>query len=212
MKHASSRELFRYWTSLRGERPAPEREEIDPVAVRRVLGDSFILSVEPSGNLAIRLAGTRVCALFCREMKAGSFFDLWASESRALVHWLVEIVTGELTAVVAGASGRPKGETPVPIELLLLPLTPGTTRQVRLLGVLAPLMPAYWIGISPVEALTLGAFRHIESEAADACSARAAAPAYAGSLLQGLSSRRGPPHFVVYEGGAAGSPPGADRT
>lgn len=210
MKHASCREMFRYWATLRGQRPAPTRDEIDPVALRRVLGDSFILSVEPARGHVIRLAGTRVCALFCREIKAASFLDLWESESRPLMGSLVEIVTAELSAVVAGAQGRPRSESPVPLELLLLPLAPGATRHARLIGVLAPLVPAYWVGISPVETLTLGAFRHIEPVLIDTVAPRAPAPAYRGNPLQRPITRLSRPRFVVYEGGVATDPAGAD--
>jgi hypothetical protein len=206
MKHASSREMFCYWTALRGERPAPEREEIDPAALRRVLGDSFILSVEPAGGHIVRLAGTRVCALFCREIKAAAFLELWALESRALVSSLVDIVTAELTAVVAGAHGHPQSEPPVPLELLLLPLAPGARRRARLIGVLAPLAAAHWIGISPVETLTLGAFRHIAPEPASALSPRPSIPAYPGNPMRRSRPRLNAPRFVVYEGGAATEP------
>lgn len=212
MKHASSRKLYHYWATLRGQRPAPKRDEIDPVALRRVLGDSFILSVEPALGHRVRLAGTRVCALFRREIKTASFLDLWASESRALMSSLVEIVTGELSAVVAGVQGQAKSEPPVPLELLLLPLAPGATQHSRLIGILAPLVPVYWIGINPVETLTLGAFRHIEPVSADAVPARAATPVYPGPPLLGLKMRQNPPHLVVYEGGAARNPAGADRS
>jgi hypothetical protein len=47
MKHPSNRELFDYWNEQRGSRLAPERDEIDPHAIRRVLADMFILSFEP---------------------------------------------------------------------------------------------------------------------------------------------------------------------
>lgn len=203
MKHASSREMFRYWSTLRGRRPAPEREEIDPVALRRVLGDSFILSAEPACGLEIRLAGTRLCALFCRELKAAPFTQLWDRESQLLIESLVDIVSTELTAVVAGAHGQPRDEPPVPLELLLLPLAPDAARHARLIGVLAPLAPPYWIGIAPVETLTLGTFRHIEPDAAEACPPRPPAPAYPGHAMRRPPPRLNAPRLVVYEGGAA---------
>lgn len=202
MKHASSRELFRYWTTLRGERPAPAREEIDPAALRRVLGDSFILSFEPASGHMIRLAGTRVCALFCREMKATSFLRLWAHESRGLMTSLVDVVTAELTAVVAGAHGQTHSEPPVPLELLMLPLAPRATHPGGLIGVLAPLEPAYWIGSHPVKTLSLGAFRHIAAETAAVFLPRTPIPAHPGNPMR-PPPRHNRPRLVVHEGGAA---------
>ena len=73
MKHAASRELYAYWEEKRGTRPAPERAEIEPGAIRGVLSDAFILAIDRSAGHPIRLAGTRVCALFDREIKGRSF-------------------------------------------------------------------------------------------------------------------------------------------
>src|SRR5437588_12839090 len=76
MKQASSRELFGYWAARRGTRTAPERGEIEPSAIRRALGDVFILEFDRGLGHPFRLAGTRVCALFGRELKNQRFIDL----------------------------------------------------------------------------------------------------------------------------------------
>ena len=47
MKHPSNRELFEYWNERRGTRLAPERADIDPAAIRKVLGDTFVLEAVP---------------------------------------------------------------------------------------------------------------------------------------------------------------------
>ena len=55
MKHAATRDLYCYWDSLRGARTAPERVDIDPGAIRRILGDTFIVEVdedEPSRSVS----------------------------------------------------------------------------------------------------------------------------------------------------------------
>src|SRR5258705_7752830 len=65
MKQASSRDVFNYWNERRGGRPAPDRSEIEPGAIRRALGDTFILAFDAGAEHPFRLAGTRVCALFC---------------------------------------------------------------------------------------------------------------------------------------------------
>ena len=62
---------------------APERTEIEPGAIRGVLADAFILALDRGSGHPIRLAGTRLCALFGREIKGKSFLDLWTSTSQA---------------------------------------------------------------------------------------------------------------------------------
>ena len=105
MKHAASRELYAYWQEKRGSRPAPERTEIEPGAIRGVLADAFILSLDRTARHPIRLAGTRMCALFGREIKGESFLDLWASTNRATMEGLLSILADECTGTVAGATG-----------------------------------------------------------------------------------------------------------
>ena len=63
MKTAPTRRLFAYWNARRGTRLAPERGDIEPGAIRDILGDSFIISYDPAAEHPFRLAGTRVCSL-----------------------------------------------------------------------------------------------------------------------------------------------------
>src|SRR6267154_2402123 len=106
MKQASSRELFGYWAARRGARPAPERGEIEPSAIRRALGDVFILEFERSDGHPFRLAGTRVCALFGRELKNEPFLNIWDARSRVSLANLLDVIADEASGVVASVSGR----------------------------------------------------------------------------------------------------------
>jgi hypothetical protein len=44
MKHPASREFFAYWDGKRGDARAPDRGDIEPAALRELLGDIFVLS------------------------------------------------------------------------------------------------------------------------------------------------------------------------
>ncbi len=192
MKHAASRELYAYWEKKRGTRSAPERAEIEPGAIRGVLSDAFILAVDRSAGHPVRLAGTRVCALFGREIKGESFLALWAAASQPIVASLLAILADECTGTVAGATAQSADGEPVDLELLLLPL--GTRRPsfARTIGVLAPLKVPHWLGASPIGALTLGSRRHI-----GAALERRLLPRF---MVPG--GRRG---LTVYEGGLSTS-------
>jgi hypothetical protein len=85
MKHAASRELYAYWEERRGRRAAPERAEIEPGAIRGALSDAFILWLDAARGHPVRLAGTRVCALFDRELRGEPFLRLWAADSRTII-------------------------------------------------------------------------------------------------------------------------------
>src|SRR5271157_2168831 len=122
MKHAASRELYAYWQEKRGTRPAPERAEIEPGAIRGVLSVAFILALDRPAGHPVRLAGTRICALFGREIKGESFLDLWDAPSRDVVEGLVSILSDECTGTVAGVSAQNDDSEKIDLELLLLPL------------------------------------------------------------------------------------------
>ncbi|MFY9694998.1 MAG: PAS domain-containing protein [Xanthobacteraceae bacterium] len=187
MKHAASRELYAYWDERRGERPAPERADIEPGAIRKVLSDAFILALDGGAGHPFRLAGTRVCALFGRELKSESFIGLWAAASQPIVSDLLAILNDERVGTVAGVTAQNADGDPIDLELLLLPLGASRPSLARTIGVLVPIKAPQWLGSSPIGALTLGSRRHIGASVETRLLPRFMAP-----------RRR---HLTVYEGG-----------
>src|SRR5260370_757722 len=108
VKTAPTRRLFAYWNERRGTRLAPERGDIEPGAIRDVLGNSFIIAFDPPADHPFRLAGTKVCALFRHELKGEPFGALWDEASRKMMRETVAIVADE-----AGAGG-PDPSPPTP--------------------------------------------------------------------------------------------------
>jgi hypothetical protein len=163
MKHPSNRELFSYWNERRGTRLAPERADIEPSAIRHVLGDTFVIEVGAGGNHPFRIAGTRLCALFGRELKGEGFIRLWERSGQAAMRELIGVVTEEKVGVVASVSGSTSGDAllPVNLEMLLLPLVSPLRGDARLIGALAPMAVPYWLGARAIGPLTLGMFRHV---------------------------------------------------
>jgi len=197
MKHPSTRKLFDYWTERRGDRPAPERFDIDPAEIRHALGDTFILAADFVDQLRFRLAGTRVCALFCREIKGEAFASLWGEASRKAVEELTQAVTAESEGFVAGLTGRAEDGSEVGLEMLLLPLAHVGHARIRALGVLAPFEPPYWLGEKPLVALELATLRHVGAGAESIIT-----PQFK-HAPENIRVRHG---FVVYSGGRSASP------
>jgi hypothetical protein len=193
MKHASSRELFAYWTARRGTRPAPERSEIEPAAIRRALGDVFILAFDRDAGHPFRLAGTRVCALFGRELRGQSFLELWDADSRAALTDLTSTVGEETIGAVASVSAQTAEGWTQGLELLVLPLRQRGEARARMIGVLAPFSVPFWLGAAHLEGLTLGTVRHLDPLLEAPSVARLVAGAEAVNGQHGI--------FVVHEGG-----------
>jgi hypothetical protein len=191
MKHASTRTLFDYWNWRRGRRRAPVRSEIDPADIRHILGDTFMLTADFVDDIRFRLAGTRVCALFAREIKGNAFKDLWSESSHEQIAHLLTAVVDEGVGAVAGVIGRTEDGAEVELELLLLPLAHSPSR-VRALGILTPPAPPYWLGERPVIELDLRTLRHIGAEQAEMGNQRFA------QERDGSRTRHG---FLVYSGG-----------
>src|SRR5262245_39525845 len=160
VKHSSTRALYTYWNELRGARAAPDRGEIEPGAIRGALGDSFILSFEPSGH-CFRLAGTRLCAVFGRELKGETFDLLWSEADRSAARDFLDITGNEIAGIVAGVTGATAEGVTVDLELLLLPLRHRGSSRARQIGVLAPLIVPFWLGATPITSLSLKSHRHI---------------------------------------------------
>lgn len=162
MKNSATRMLFSHWDRVRGERAAPERGEIEPGAIRYALADTFILEVDPDQQGSIRLAGTRLCALFGGELRGRPFRDLWAEASRPEVQTCLDAVVAEASGVVAGALGQVEGG-PLDLEMILLPLRHRGRTQARVLGAISPASVPVWIGLRSVECLELTTLRVITS-------------------------------------------------
>ena len=122
MKHQVTRELFTYWDGLRGGRTAPERSDIDPAEIHQILGDTFILEYDSESSLTFRLAGTRLCGSFCRELKGRNFYDLWDTDDLSSMKLLLTAVVEDEAAAVIGFKGKTERNQKLEFESILLPL------------------------------------------------------------------------------------------
>ena len=161
MKHPASRALHAYWDRLRGTRAAPDRADLDPGAIRSILGDVYLLELGAPQQLTVRLAGTRLCTLFCRELKGASLDSLFAPEDRGEIADLVGEASGSVIPLVAGLGGETAAGQTIDLEFMALPLRHRGRTQGRLVGSLAALDVPYWVGTLPVERLRLVSARRL---------------------------------------------------
>jgi len=138
MKHPSNREFFAYWDDKRGGARAPDRSEIEPAAVRELLGDIFVLSYDAAAGYPFRVAGTRVCALLGRDLKDQGFSTLFAPEARREIDDIIAVVAEEMLTAVAGITATAQDGSPAHLELLLLPFNARAHSPLSLTGLLAP--------------------------------------------------------------------------
>jgi hypothetical protein len=163
MNRRGTMTLFQYWNRLRGDRPAPLRTEIEPADIKTLLGDTFILEKDADGRCVFRLAGTRLCAAFCRELKGAPFPLLWARRDQRMIDRLVHGVLHEGSVVALTLDGVSQRGRVTRFEILLLPLDSGSD-SVRALGVMTPFEQPYWLGVDPLTECRVETLRIVDPD------------------------------------------------
>ena len=162
MRQQVSKDLYEYWSQLKAARAAPNRSDIDPNAIRHILADTFIIEVDAARNFPLRLCGTRLNALWLCEQKGNSFIGLWRYDDRLAIARALATVVDGVAPVVAGARTEVRGQAPVELELLLLPLRHFGKTHSRVLGSLAPNRRPDWLGTRPAGRLDLISMRVLD--------------------------------------------------
>lgn len=150
MKSLSAQRLYNYWQKLRGERPAPERRDIEPAAIKDLLSDVFILEHQSGAEFSYRLAGSSLCNVYCRELKGRSFREFWPEDDLEALDTMITAIRTDAAAAIIGYEGKNARGQSVPFEMLLLPLRYGGHDYPRILGVSVPTDTHYWMGVHPV--------------------------------------------------------------
>lgn len=203
--------LFQYWNRLRGKRPAPRRTEIEPSDIKALLADTFILERDARGEAVYRLAGTRLCATFGKELKGFSFASLWSGRDRNVIAKLARSAFELKTVVAFCFRGRTASGSTAQFELLLLPLD-GGVESPRALGSLIALERPFWLGAEAIVECEITSLRVIDPDRdpvflknrppVPVPPLAPSAPSIAAGLEEPGQGRRFR-HLVVFEGGRA---------
>lgn len=137
--HPGTRALLAQWLALKGERPAPARDDLDLKQFRRQAPWLFIL--EPAGEdhgFRYRLAGTALCSFLRREMTGADFLAGWErTERRAILQALGTVTTRLQPAHVRIRYLTDRGQH-IGADLLALPMMARDGTSVHVLGGLFP--------------------------------------------------------------------------
>ncbi len=155
--------LFQYWNRLRDGRRAPKRTEIEPADIKTLLADTFILEKDTRGEAVFRLAGTRLCAIYGRELKGFSFPSLWREKDQRLVARLIHGVFQQKSVVVVAYEGLSRNGRSNHFELLALPLD-GGVESPRCLGIMTAAEKPFWLGADPVTDAVIDSIRVVDPD------------------------------------------------
>jgi hypothetical protein len=170
-------QLFQQWDSLRDGRAAPERTRITPATLAGALPDILTLAFDPAAGHPVRLAGSRVCALFGRELRGHAMVALFDPADREAAALLIAEVADSQPPALAALVGTSAEHGEIDLELLLLPLqVEGASHLQMLCGLAAPAMP-WWLASDAVRSLRVRSVHHI------GCAQAAAARLQSGRIV-----------------------------
>ena len=212
MNQNGSITLFHYWNRLRDGRAAPKRSEVEPADIKALLADTFILERDTRGEAVFRLAGTRLCAGYGRELKGFSFPSLWRDKDQRLVSRLIHGVFEQKSVVLITYEGFSRNGRSNHFELLALPLDGGVENP-RCLGVISAVEKPFWLGADPITDALIDAIRVIDPDREPMflknrpeISVPSLAPTEleAPETISALGRSRRIRHLVVFDGGREG--------
>ena len=206
MRQKSTRTLFEYWNTVRGDRLAPGRYEIEPARIGPILSESMIIERPDDQTCRFRLAGTRICDHFGRELRGVDFLDLWDAEDAATLSTALAAMAekGSISLSTFEAS-QSESHKVAGFEMMLLPLTHLEGTIDRFLGIITPTNFPFWLGSFAPERLQLveheliwpdGRPYQIKQQLGSL-----APPPLASSLRKARIVRQDRRQFLVYEGG-----------
>lgn len=150
MRTKTAQTLYGYWNSVRAERFAPRRFEIEPARISDLLPETFILERAELSDLRYRLAGTRICEQFALEFRGRSFFEGWTADDRATIADCAHRVVDEGAVGLLSIEAETQRGAVAGFEILLLPLTHTRNAVDRVLGALTAIDGEPWLGHEPL--------------------------------------------------------------
>ena len=150
MQQPTSRQLFAYWDGIRNGRIAPRRFEIEPARIAALLPETFI--AEGVGLLGhrFRLAGTRICEQFGRELRGADLLSFWEGADRDAVATLLRTVFADAAVGYGRFNAYTRAGRQASFEFVLLPLIHIGEAINRILGAITAIDPPFWLGAEPL--------------------------------------------------------------
>lgn len=197
MQHSTSRQLHAYWERVRDGRVAPRRFEIEPAKIASLLPDTFIAECDGPA-FRFRLAGTKICEQFGRELRGGDLLGLWEADDRDSFAGLLRRVISEAGIGHTVFHAYSAAARHAKFELVVMPLIHSGHTINRLLGAISALDPPFWLGSAPLIRQELIELRLIRP-CGDLDQEPPASPEIGASAPTSVPEARG--RFRVYQGG-----------
>ncbi len=161
MKHKTIQTLYLYWNELRAGRIAPRRLEIEPSRISPVLAETFMLERSAPATYSYRLAGTRLCEIFGRELRETNLLGGWDAADQAILQRSLAITCEQGAVSLVTMEGRADRVHFVQIEAIFLPLVHTDNTISRVIGAMGVMTSPPWLGYEPLTETHLVRHEHI---------------------------------------------------
>lgn len=150
MQQPTSLQLYAYWDRVRNGRFAPRRFEVEPAKIAALLPETFI--AEGAGLLGcrFRLAGTKICEQFGRELRGADLLSLWQGTDREAVASLLRTVLTDGAVGHGTFTAYTRTDRHTGFEFVLLPLIHTGDTINRILGAITAIESPFWLGAEPL--------------------------------------------------------------
>ena len=163
--HPSSRALFRYWETIRAERPAPSRADLDPGKIRSLVPNLFIAEYAAMARMfRWRLAGTAICEIYGRELTGSNMLAGWDGfETNIISRFLNATMTGRQPSVLRFRLQTDR-EQLIGTELMAFPLLAADGVTTHIFGGLFAFRETFSLGHSGLTHFQLSSARSVWTE------------------------------------------------
>ena len=199
MLHPGSRQLFRYWETIRAERAFPNREDIDFSALKAVLPDLVVVERDHlRKSFRFRLAGSRVCSLFCSNLTSKDVFSGWDSFETEVLRRHIELAISQYQPAVIRMRLTTDRQQQLAAEMVVLPVQVKDSERLQLIGGVFAFRAVNTLGYERIVSRELASARMIWTEHHGLTAARHPSPA-------DTPARTLPRQFRLIEGGLSTS-------
>ena len=208
MQQQTSKLLYDYWNSIRHDRIAPRRYEIEPMKIARILPETFILECSGFNGFQYRLAGTRLCEHFGYELRGMDILEFWSETDRSAIRSVLHRVVLDADVATITFEASAAADRSARFEMVILPLIHTGKTVNRMMGSIVALDPPFWLGSSPLTGFSLVSLDVRPPAGKVDAPARPDEIEFAPPGLTSTLVQKGERKFRVYDGGREDKPDG----
>jgi hypothetical protein len=214
MRQPANVALFDYWNALRGDRPLPERTELDPGHISPLLDKVFLIGIETDGTITYRLAGSTLALMFGGDLRNRDLLGPWSTTEGQRIAALIRDTARDREIGVVDFEGLNRAGDAVPFEMIVLPLARHDGAD-RWIGAIVPEQTMDWRAFGSVTSCRLvrRAFL-VPQRTRKAAKPVPLRPHHLPRVVPtAVPAKRPPsrPALRVLDGGLSWQPPGEDR-